>query len=328
MAADEMRIRPGIVATYPVPPAVQQAFEAFADLTILSGETDEDRILEALAGRDVLLCTLMNRLNAGFIARLPDTIRLVATYSVGTDHIDLGALKARGLPLINTPDTLTEATADIAMLLLLGAARRAWEAQLMLREGRWTGWEPTQLIGADLSGRTLGILGFGRIGQAVAARAAGFGLKIATFTRRPAEQVRTGPHITFRPSMEAVLEDSDLVSLHLPLTDETSRWLDEARLARMKPGAILVNTARGGLIDEDALARALHSGQLAGAGLDVFQGEPAISEAIRRAPNTYLLPHIGSATSGARGGMGLSLARDTQAFLAGRRPACLVDLGG
>lgn len=317
--------RPKILATYPMPARVVEKLRSFADLTVLDGETDPQRVLDRCLGMDALICTLMTKVSADFVARLPESVRILATYSVGYDHVDLKAVGARGLPFINTPDVLTEATADIAWLLLLGAARRGWEAQSMLREGRWIGWEPTQLVGADVYGKTLGVLGFGRIGRAVARRAAGFGMKVLTFQRRPGSGEPLPDHVELRGSLDEVLAESDFVSLHLPLSEQTSGWLNAARIATMRRGAIVVNTARGGLIDEAALADALGSGQIGAAGLDVFVGEPNVSETILAAPNTYLLPHVGSATSSARDGMGLSLASDLEAFFAGRPMVSQVD---
>lgn len=320
-----MSSRPRVLATYTMPPIVEERFRSFAELTVLHGIIDSDNLLELCRGHDVLVCTLMNRISAEFVERLPARLNMIATYSVGLDHIDVAAVKKRGIVLVNTPDVLTHATADIAILLLLGAARRAWEAQTMLRQERWQGWEPTQLLGADLQNKVLGILGFGRIGRAVAERARGFGMKVRTFVRNP-ERARTLPeYVEQSESMEEVLANSDFISLHLPLAPDTTAWLDAKRLMLMKPGAILINTARGGLIDERALVDALHSGWLGGVGLDVFANEPRVSNELLAAPNTYLLPHIGSATTGAREAMGLSLASDVAAFFAGRAISCQVE---
>lgn len=321
-------IRPRVLATYAMPQLVVDQFRRFADLTVLDGINDPDEVLAQCEGYDALVCTLMNRISRDFVARLPETIRLVATYSVGFDHVDVAALEERKIVVINTPDVLTQATADITWLLLLGAARRSWEAQMMLREGRWRGWEPTQLLGSDMHGKTLGILGFGRIGRAVAERARGFGMAVRTY-QRPArsEEARSAPlsdHITLCGSLEEVLATSDCVSLHLPLNTETAGWLNAQRIETMIPGAVLINTARGALIDEGALVEALGNGRIAAAGLDVFVNEPCISPELLAAPNTYFLPHIGSATHGARTAMGLSLARDTFAFFFGDSMTCRV----
>jgi len=319
--------RPKLLATYAMPQRVCDRLAAFADLTVLNGESDPDEVIAHCAGMDVLICTLMNKVDAAFVERLPESIRIVATYSVGYDHIDVAAARRRGLQVINTPDVLTEATADIAWLLLLGVARRGWEAQAMLREGRWSGWEPTQLVGSDIHGKTLGVLGFGRIGRATARRSIGFGMKVKTFVRSPemAEPIPEGVELC--GSLDEVLTSSDFVSLHLPLSPHTARWLDEGRISRMKPGSFVINTARGGLIDEAALVAALRSGHLGGAGLDVFDGEPAVNPALIGAPNTYLLPHVGSATESSREGMGLSLAADIEAHFADEPLSCEVTAG-
>lgn len=319
--------RPKILATYEMPQRVRQRLSAFADLTVLDGESDPDQVIAQCASMDVLICTLMNKVNAAFIKRLPDTIQMVATYSVGYDHIDVPAAQQHGLRVINTPDVLTEATADIAWLLLLGVARRGWEAQAMLREGRWAGWEPTQLVGSDVHGKTLGVLGFGRIGRATARRSIGFGMKIKTFVRSPEKAEPIPEGVELCGSLDEVLASSDFVSLHLPLSEQTNKWLNAERIARMKPGSFVINTARGGLIDEAALVAALHSGHLGGAGLDVFDGEPAVNPALIGAPNTYLLPHVGSATASSREGMGLSLADDIEAYFLGKPLGCEVTAG-
>lgn len=323
MTPKSQPVRPQVLATYAMPQAVVEQFGQFADLTVLDGVSDQEQVLARCAGHDALVCTLMNRITPDFVARLPASIRLVATYSVGFDHADVAALKARGIVLVNTPDVLTQATADVTWLLLLGAARRGWEAQAMLRQGQWHGWEPTQLLGADIYGKTLGILGFGRIGRAVAERARGFGMQVRTYVRSPAGN-GMADNVHLCGSLEEVVQESDFISLHLPLSTETHGWLNADRLALLKPGAIVINTARGGLIDETALINALRSGRIAAAGLDVFVGEPKVSEELLAAPNTYLLPHIGSATTGAREAMGLSLVRDVDAFFAGRPLASLV----
>lgn len=316
--------RPKVLATYPLPGQVEDRLRSFAELRILDGETDPERIVACAEGHDVLICTLMNKISSAFAARLPASIRLIATYSVGYDHVDLSALRERGVRLIHTPDVLTDATADIAWLLLLGAARRAHEAQRLLRDGLWKGWEPCQMVGSDIRGKTLGVLGFGRIGRAVTRRAMGFEMGVLTFSRDPAGLGQLPGNVVVAASMEEVLRESDFLSLHLPLTQQTQNWLNAERIATMKPAAILINTARGGLVDTAALAAALRSGHLGGAGLDVFRDEPNIERELLEAPNTYLLPHIGSATTSARDKMGLSLAADIAAFAAAQPLSCEV----
>lgn len=319
----ERAARPRILATYRMPDRVERAFRDLFDITILEGISDMDEIIRLCSGYDALVCTLMNRISAPFVSRLPAGIKVIATYSVGYDHVDRAALKARGLPLLNTPDVLTDATADIAWLLLLGAARHAAAGERLLRASKWTGWEPTQLIGRHVTGKRLGILGYGRIGRAVARRAAGFDMKLHSFSRSTPVQ-QPGGNVVFHDSMEEVLRHSDFLSLHLPLSAQTSKWLNAERIAQLPRGAVVVNTARGGLVDEGALAAALQSGHIGAAGLDVFEGEPAINPVIMNAPNTFLLPHLGSATQEAREGMGLSLVDDLRAFFFGGNPKSVV----
>jgi glyoxylate reductase len=255
---------------------------------------EEDRPIPAAelpalcAGADGVLCMLTDRIDDALLSALP-TVRAVAVYAVGTDNVDRAAARAHGVAVGNTPDVLTEATADIAFALLLAAARRLPEAERDVRAGRWRTWTPDGWLGLELHGATLGIVGHGRIGQAVARRATGFGMEVVTARPLPVEEV---------------LERSDVVSLHVPLTEATRGLIDGAALARMKPGAILVNTARGPIVDQRALADALRSGRLRAAGLDVTDPEPLpADDPLLEAPNLIVLPHIGSATHTARARM-------------------------
>src|SRR5215468_5908445 len=265
---------------------------------------------------DAVVCTVADRMTADIFSRLPSRVRIVASFGVGTDHLDLAAAKARGVVVTNTPEVLTDATAEVALLLLLGAARRAYEGQELLRSGGWTGWGPTQLLGRQLSGKRLGIVGMGRIGQAMARRAHGFGVEIHyTDQRRLPPEREERAH--FHPTVEELLPLSQLLSLHAPSTPETRHLLDARRLALLPRGAIVVNTARGDLVDDEALIAALRSGQVGAAGLDVFQGEPAIHPGYRGLPNTFLLPHMGSATIETREAMGFRALDNVDAVLAG-----------
>ena len=274
---------------------------------------------ERAQGCDAVLCAPGDALDAAGIDALPASVRALATFSVGHDHIDLDAARARGLAVFHTPDVLTDATAEVALLLMLGASRRAWEGQEMLRAGAWQGWTPTQLLGRGLAGKRLGILGMGRIGQAVARRARGFGLEVHYCNRRRLPPEREGD-ATFHAEPESLLAASQVFSLHCPATPETHRFLDRERIALLPPDPIVVNTARGALVDDAALIDALRSGRVAAAGLDVFEGEPQVSPGYLSLPNAYLLPHLGSATREARDAMG-SLALDClDAFFAGREP--------
>ncbi len=260
--------------------------------------------LRALAeGADAVLCTLSDRIDAAFFDAVP-SVRAVAVYAVGYDNIDLEAARARGVRVGNTPDVLTDATADLTMALLLAAARRLPEAQAQVREGRWRDWDPAGLLGLELRGAALAIVGAGRIGRAVRERAAAFGMSV--------ELVGRGD------DLHAALGRADVVSVHAPLTPETDGLMDRAAFAAMKRGAILVNTARGRLVDQLALAEALHSGHLRAAALDVTEPEPLpADDPLLSAPNLIVLPHIGSATGRARAAMGERAARNLIAALAG-----------
>jgi lactate dehydrogenase-like 2-hydroxyacid dehydrogenase len=230
-------------------------------------------------------------------------VRAIATFSAGHEHIDLAAASARGITVTNTPDVLTEATADLAMLCLLGAARRAFEGEALIRTDRWAGWTPTQLLGLELSGAGLGIVGMGRIGQAVARRARAFGMRIHYFSRsRLPPDFEQGA--CFHRTLASLLPESRFLSLHCPATPETTQMINADSLAQLPPGAVLVNTARGALLDDDAVLAALDSGQLFAVGLDVYAGEPELHPGYRTRRSCFLLPHLGSATVETRNGLG------------------------
>lgn len=276
-------------------------------------EYSADDLVAAAAGRDVLVVTLTEALPADVVARLPNSVRMVATVSAGTDHLAVKALTARGIAVSNTPGAVTDTTAEIAMLLMLGAARRANEGLTIIREDRWRGWRPTQLLGLGLSGARLGLIGFGRIGQAVAERSAAFGMEIYYHGPRPVE----GASGSFHARLELLLEIADIVSLHCPSTAATRGLVNEDFLAMCRPGVIIVNTARGDLVDDDALIAALHRGHVAAAGLDVFAGEPAIHSSYRDLPNVFALPHLGTATNAARTAMGMLVVDNIRALADG-----------
>ena len=268
----------------------------------------QDVLRERAARVDGLLALLTDRVDAALLEACPD-LRVISNYAVGSDNVDLEAAAARGIPVGITPDVLTEATADLAFAGLLAAARRLPEALAAVRSGAWLTWEPDWLLGHDVHGATLGIVGYGRIGQAVARRAEGFSMRILATPRVP---------------LDELLAQSDAVTLHVPLTSETRHLIDADALARMKPTAILVNTARGGVVDQHALARALHRGEIAGAALDVTDPEPLPPDhPLLAAPNLLVLPHIGSATHTARERMADLAVDNLLAGLAGRRmPHC------
>lgn len=294
---------------------------------LLIGPPDATRLspqLEAsLPQADGLFALLTIRVDETLLERAP-RLRVISNMAVGVDNIDLEACTRRGIPVGNTPGVLTDGTADLAVALLLAAARRLVEASQDARQGRWTTWSPTGWLGADLNGAALGIVGMGKIGQAVAARAAGFGLRLlyTDLDRRPAVESRLG--VAFRPLPE-LLAESDFVSLHVPLTAETRRLIGEEALRRMKPNAILVNTSRGPVVDTEALARALGEGWIAAAALDVTDPEPLPPEhALYSLKNCLVVPHIGSATANTRRLMAERACENLLAGLEGRRlPYCV-----
>jgi glyoxylate reductase len=267
---------------------------------------------------DAIVCLLTDRIDAEVLDAGADRLRVVANVAVGYDNIDVAAATARGVAVCNTPGVLDETTADLAFLLMLSAARLASDAEADLRDGRWGGWGINQYLGRDVHGAVLGLVGFGRIGQAVARRATGFGMEVLHHTR----------HDTGMPGFVADLDDllarSDIVSLHVPLSDATRHLIGGAQLRRMGPGAVLVNTARGPVVDEVALAEALEMGTILAAGLDVFEREPVVHPRLLAAPRTVLLPHIGSATLATRTRMSRVASEGARAVLAGERPLNLV----
>ena len=263
-----------------------------------------------MGAADALIVTLRDRVDVTLLDAAP-RLRVVATCSVGVDNVDVVAASERGICVANTPDVLTAATADFTMALLLACARRLREGDALVRSGNWTGWEPTQLLGLSLDGATLVVVGAGRIGTAVSTRATAFGMNVVTVGRGDA----LGP----------ALAVADVVSLHCPLTDATRGLIGAETLAAMKPGAILINTARGGLVDEDALIDALERGHLTAAGLDVFEGEPSLNPRVRACDRVVLAPHIGSATTATRSAMAQLCISAVRDVLAGRAPGNLVD---
>jgi lactate dehydrogenase-like 2-hydroxyacid dehydrogenase len=284
-----------------------------------------DELIEAASGADALLVTPRDILNASVIARLPGSVRVIATLSVGYEHIDLAAAAARGIQVTNTPDVVTDATADITMLLLLGASRRASEGQALLRSGEWRDPRPTELLGWQLTGKILGIFGMGRIGRAVAHRARAFGMHIHyTNTKRLDPQLEQDArfHAGFRDLMHV----SQFLTLHAPATSATRHFLNAETIALLPPGAIVVNAARGNLIDDHALIAALQTHRIAAAGLDVYEGEPNLRPEYLTLPNVFLLPHLGTATIEARTKMGMCALDNLDAALAGKIPPNPVPL--
>ncbi len=313
---------PRIIVTRRLPEAVEHELVTRFDarLNLDDRQFTAPELSAALREADIVLCTLTDPLSrAVFLGAAPALARLLANFGVGFNHIDLAAARELGIAVTNTPGVLTEDTADHTMLMLLAAARRMSEGERELREGRWTGWRPTHLLGTRVTGKVLGIVGFGRIGQAVSLRAsAGFGMKVLYHSRRPATadvERRTGAAAV--GSLDELLERADFVTLHCPATPDTRHLIGEAQLRRMQRHAILVNTARGDVVDEQALVSSLRAGLLAAAALDVFEHEPAIHPELLALPNVVLVPHLGSATVESRVAMGRRALANIDAFLSG-----------
>ncbi|KAF0223808.1 MAG: glyoxylate [Rhodospirillaceae bacterium] len=311
--------KPRLILTRRLP----QLVEAELRLAFTLLDNPEDQVLDsaeiiarARAHRaDALLVTLTDRLDARTIDALPASVRIICTYSVGTNHLDLAAARQRGIALAYAPQAVTEATADTAMLLLLAACRRAHEFQAQLRQGRWGAWNAWENLGWDPGGQILGLVGMGRIGRAVAHRAKAFGMKIHYFQRNRLEAgLEDGA--TYHSSLHSLFTTSRFVSLHTPTTPETKGFIDAQTLSWLEDGAIFINTARGDQVDDDALIAALRSGKLAAAGLDVFNNEPAFDHRYLDLPNAYLLPHIGTSTEQTRIRMGRDCIDNLCAFFA------------
>lgn len=318
--------RPLVLVDADIPDAPLAALDGVAEILRYRHGTEIDRLISARGGAVAALGTLLStRVDGALMERLP-ALRVVANCAVGVDNIDLAAAEKRNVIVTNTPDVLTEATADLAWALILAVARRVREGDALVRTGAWTGWHPRQLLGLELAGATLAILGLGSIGAAVARRAAAFKMDVIYWSRTARPDLESRLMLRRFP-LEAALERADVVSIHLPLTDETRHRIGAPELARMKPGAILVNTARGPIVDEAALAEALATGHLAGAGLDVYEDEPRVHPGLLAHPRTVCLPHLGSATEATRLAMARLVAENIAAVLAGREAVTPVRSG-
>ena len=309
-------MKPRLLVTRRVFPEVTDALAAAYEV---HGNPEDahwsaDELRARAAPCDALYVVTTDRVDAALLDACP-RLRIVATGSVGYNHVDVAACAARGVAVTNTPDVLTEATADMAWALLMAAARRVCESEHWLRAGRWGRWAWDQFLGADVHGRTLGIAGMGRIGSAVARRATGFGMRVLYCNRSDSPNAEAlGAR---RVDRDTLLAESDHVVLVLPYSPQTHHFVGERELALMKPTAVLVNVARGGIVDDAALARALRDGRLAAAGLDVYENEPALHPGLLEVPNVVLTPHIGSATRSSRLGMAMLAARNLLAHAAG-----------
>jgi len=314
--------RPSVFLTRRLPPAVENVLaEQYRVVFAGAKEPGKAELIAAMAQHNALCCTVADRIDAEVIFAPARQATMIANYGVGFDHIDLAAAKDAGICVTNTPDVLTEATADLAIMLMLMASRRAGEGERQLRAGEWAGWEPRHMIGIGVQGRTLGLVGFGRIAQATAARATAFGMRIAYNSRRRASpDVEAKLGARFVPELRDLAAEADVLSLHCPGGAQTRHLIDAALLKAMKPTAILVNTARGSVVDEGALADALEAGTIFAAGLDVFENEPEVPTSLLAREDVVLLPHLGSATDLARTAMGMRMAANLRDYFAGREP--------
>lgn len=320
---EESGAKPVLVVTRRLPPAVEARAARDYDARLNPDDapvTGAEVAAHAGSARAAaVLCCPADRLDAAAVAALPDSVRVIGTFSVGFDHVDVAAAKARGIRVVNTPDVLSVATAELTMLLVLAAARRAGEGERLVRAGRWTGWAPTQLVGTQVSGRRLGIFGMGRIGRELARMASGFGMAVHYRNRsRLPPEAEAGA--TYHETDEAFLAACDVLSLNAPGGEATRHWLNAARIALLPRGAIVANAARGTLVDDAALIAALRSGHVAAAGLDVYDGEPRLHPGYLELENVVLLPHLGSATRETRDAMGMLALDGIDAVLAGEEP--------
>ncbi|HOV86916.1 MAG TPA: D-glycerate dehydrogenase [Syntrophobacteraceae bacterium] len=280
---------------------------------------DRGELLDAVGDKDGLLCSIHDRIDEELLERA-SALKVIANFGVGYDHVDLEAATRRGIPVGYTPGVLTDATADIAFALILAVARRVVEGDELVRSGRFPVWAPFNFLGRQVAGKTLGIIGMGRIGKAVARRAAGFDMRVLYHNPNPLLPEEETEYGSQWVSLETLLKESDFVSLHVPLTPRTRHLIDRDQLALMKPSAFLINTSRGPVVKESALVEALRAGNILGAGLDVYENEPALAPGLADFPNVVLLPHVGSATYETRTDMGRMAVENLLAGLAGQRP--------
>ena len=314
-------MKPVVLVTRKLPEAVEERLRR--DYEPILNPDDElydgDRIIKEAAAADAILPCHTEKFPADVIERLPQRVKIIANFSVGYDHVDVAAAKKRGLVVTNTPDVLSDATAELTILLMLGAARRASEGERLVRSRGWRDWSPSFMVGVQMTGKRLGIIGFGRVGQVVARRARAFDMEIHYHNRsRVAPEVEEGA--IYHATPEALLPHCDFLALHCVASPETEKLLNAQRIALLPDGAIVVNASRGVVIDDDALIAALQSGKLYGAGLDVYNNEPDINPAYRDLDNVFLMPHIGSATRETRDAMGFRALDNLDAYFGGKEP--------
>ncbi|MDZ7843071.1 MAG: D-glycerate dehydrogenase [Gammaproteobacteria bacterium] len=316
-----MSDKPAVLVTRKLPDAVQRRLAR--DYRPMFNEQDRryetDELLELAADADAILACHTELFSREVINRLPERVRAIANFSVGVDHVDLDAARDRGITVTNTPDVLADATAELTILLMLGAARRAGEGERMIRDDKWNSWSPSFMVGVEMTGKRLGIIGMGRVGRVTARRARGFDMEIHYHNRSRLEpDLEAGA--VYHETVEALLPNCDFLAMHCPGTPENKDLLNAERIDMLPDGAVVTNAARGSVVDEQALVAALKSGKLAAAGLDVYKNEPGVSEALRALDNAFLLPHIGSATRETRDAMGYRALDNLDAIFAGREP--------
>lgn len=315
--------KPLVIVTRKLPEAIEtRMMELFeTELNLNDTPYDRDQLVDAVKRADILVPTVTDRIDARVLSQANPNLRLIANFGTGVDHIDLASARERGISITNTPGVLTEDTADMTLALILAVPRRLTEGERMLRAGEWTGWSPTGLLGHRIWGKRLGIVGMGRIGQAVARRARALGMSIHYHNRnKVAAEVEEELEATYWESLDQMLARMDIVSVNCPHTPATFHLLSARRLKLLQPSAFLVNTARGEVIDENALTRMLENNELAGAGLDVFEHEPAINQKLLAMDNVVLLPHMGSGTVEGRIGMGEKVIINIKTFVDGHTP--------
>lgn len=315
--------RPRVVVTRRLLPETEARMAELFDLVANSDDhpLSRDELVAAMADCDVLVPTVTDTIDADLIAAAPPRLRLIANFGAGTDHIDLKAARARKVMVTNTPGVFTDDTADMTLALILSVTRQLNHGGRILRSGQWQGWAPSTLLGHRVAGRTLGLVGMGRIGQAVAHRARAFGLSIVYHNRhRVPEALETMLGARFEPDLDALVAAADILSLHCPASPETRHLIDARRIALMKPGSIIINTARGAIVEEEAMIAALVSGHLGGAGLDVFEHEPMVDARLRDHQNVAILPHMGSATIEGRLASGDRVIANIRFWVDGHRP--------
>jgi len=315
--------RPRVVVTRKLPDPIETRMMELFDVQLnLDDEPmTKAEMVEAVKSADVLVCTVTDRVDSSLLSQAGEQLRLIANYGTGVDHIDLASARQRGITVTNTPGVLTEDTADVALALILSVPRRIAEGNALLREGNWTGWAPTGMLGHRINGKRLGIIGMGRIGQAIARRARGFGMSIHYHNRRPVHaEIEQELEATHWEDLGQMLARMDIISVNCPHTPSTHHLLNREKLEMMQPHAYLVNTSRGEVIDEEALAELLKVRRIAGAGLDVYEKEPHIHPTLLELKNVVLLPHIGSATIEGRLSMGEKVIINVQTFIDGHTP--------